>query len=55
MIKLPALDNEPYWQFMENYVKSLPYSINLQQEHKNLQADKTLFETMLKKASIQEQ
>lgn len=55
VIKLPALDNEPYWQFMENYVKSLPYSINLQQEHKKLQADKTLFETMLKKASIQEQ
>lgn len=25
VIKLPALSNEPDWQFMENYIKSLPY------------------------------
>lgn len=30
-IKLPATkDNEPDWQFMESYIKSLPYSSNLQ-------------------------
>lgn len=28
-IKLPAKNNEPDWQFMENYIKSLPYSYNL--------------------------
>ena len=29
-IKLPVDDNDnPDWQFMENYVKSLPFSVNL--------------------------
>lgn len=31
MIKLPAKGNDmPDWEFMENYIKSLPYSSNLQ-------------------------
>ncbi len=25
IIKLPSVNNEPDWQFMENYIKSLPY------------------------------
>jgi type I restriction enzyme M protein len=29
IIKLPSKDNKPDWDFMENYIKSLPYSINL--------------------------
>lgn len=28
-IKLPAKNNEPDWEFMENYIKSLPYSANI--------------------------
>ncbi|MBW1650151.1 MAG: restriction endonuclease subunit S [Deltaproteobacteria bacterium] len=28
-IKLPAKDNRPDWNFMENHIKSLPYSSNL--------------------------
>jgi type I restriction enzyme M protein len=28
-IKLPTKNNEPDWQFMEDYIKSLPYSSNL--------------------------
>ena len=28
-IKLPAKNNQPDWQFMENYIKSLPYSKSL--------------------------
>ena len=29
-IKIPVtLDNEPDWQFMEDYIKTLPYSSNL--------------------------
>ncbi len=28
-IKLPSTDNSVDWQFMENYIKSLPYSSNL--------------------------
>jgi type I restriction enzyme M protein len=28
-IKLPVKENEPDWEFMENYIKSLPYSKNL--------------------------
>ena len=30
-IKLPSADNEVDWQFMEDYIKSLPYSLNLQE------------------------
>lgn len=26
IIKLPAKDNQPDWEYMENYIKSLPYS-----------------------------
>ena len=30
LIKLPVdSDGKPDWQFMEDYIKSLPYSINL--------------------------
>ena len=30
LIKLPVDSNgKPDWQFMEDYIKSLPYSINL--------------------------
>ncbi len=33
MIKLPVIDKEgcitPDWEFMENYIKCLPYSSNL--------------------------
>jgi len=29
VIKLPAKSNQPDWQFIENYMKSLPYSSNL--------------------------
>jgi hypothetical protein len=28
-IKLPSVDNKVDWQFMEDYIKSLPYSSNL--------------------------
>ncbi len=28
-VKLPSRGNEPDWQFMEDYIKSLPYSSNL--------------------------
>jgi restriction endonuclease S subunit len=28
-IKLPSKNTKPYWQFMEDYIKSLPYSSNL--------------------------
>lgn len=28
-IKLPSVNNEPDWNFMRNYIKSLPYSSNL--------------------------
>ena len=28
-IKLPTKDNQPDWQFMEDYIKALPYSANL--------------------------
>lgn len=28
-IKLPAKNNEPDWEFMENYIKSLPYSASM--------------------------
>lgn len=28
-IKLPVKDNNPDWKFMENYIKSLPYSISI--------------------------
>lgn len=28
-IKLPALNAQPDWQFMENYIKSLPYSASI--------------------------
>ena len=28
-IKLPAKNNQPDWQFMEDYIKSLPYSKSL--------------------------
>jgi hypothetical protein len=28
-IKLPSDDGKPDWQFMEDYIKSLPYSSNL--------------------------
>ena len=24
-IKLPTKDNKPNWEYMENYIKSLPY------------------------------
>lgn len=30
-IKLPCKNNVPDWKYMENYVKSLPYSINLKE------------------------
>ena len=30
IIKLPVdKDGKPDWQFMEDYIKSLPYSVNL--------------------------
>lgn len=28
-IKLPFKNNKPDWNFMEEYIKSLPYSVNL--------------------------
>lgn len=34
-IKLPMKNNQPDWEFMENYIKSLPYSSNLQEQITN--------------------
>lgn len=54
VIKLPTtLKGEPDWQFMESYIKSLPYSSALKsnEETKAVKTNKILFETMLKQAS----
>lgn len=32
-IKLPAIKDEPDWRFMEDYIKSLPYSASLISDH----------------------
>ena len=51
-IKLPiTIDGKPDWQFMEYYIKSLPYSSNLKEDKEQSIADKQVFESLISKAS----
>ena len=53
VISLPAdKKGNPDWKFMEEYIKSLPYSSNLESTNKHEPiADKGIFDTLIKQAS----